>query len=192
MYLDSIKLLVDNNQDLMIGYHNLAHTAANNTSLAPDETEFYVPGTAAFDSAFNYITTHISYADGGTRFYDKSALYHLQGEYKFTPKFIKITVGGNIRLYKPNSRGTIFSDTTGKKLSNLEYGIYTGAEKKLLKDKLKLSFTARLDKNQNFNFLISPAASVVYTVKKNTFRFSFSSAIRNPTLGDQYLYYNVG
>src|SRR5690606_7964107 len=48
-------------------------------------------------------------------------------------------------------------------------------------------------KNQNFPFLFSPAVSVVYTPHKDhTIRFSFSSAIRNPTLADQYLNYNVG
>jgi outer membrane receptor protein involved in Fe transport len=41
--------------------------------------------------------------------------------------------------------------------------------------------------------LFSPAASLIYLRNpKNTWRFSFSSAIRNPTLADQYLYYNVG
>jgi len=50
-----------------------------------------------------------------------------------------------------------------------------------------------VDKNQNFDFLASPALSAVYLPnKEHTFRFSFSSAVRNPTLADQYLYYNVG
>ena len=35
--------------------------------------------------------------------------------------------------------------------------------------------------------------SFVYTPRQDrTFRLSFSSAVRNPTLADQYLYYNVG
>ena len=38
-----------------------------------------------------------------------------------------------------------------------------------------------------------PAASLVYKFDINTIlRFSFSSATRNPTLQDQYLYYNTG
>lgn len=60
-------------------------------------------------------------------------------------------------------------------------------------DKLRFSLTARVDKNENFNYLFSPAASVVYVPDKNHLvRTSFSSAIRNPTLTDQYLYYQVG
>ena len=50
-----------------------------------------------------------------------------------------------------------------------------------------------MDKNQNFDLLVSPALSLVYDADElNTIRFSISSAIRNPTLQDQYLYYNVG
>jgi outer membrane receptor protein involved in Fe transport len=68
-----------------------------------------------------------------------------------------------------------------------------GLEKKLIHDKLKLNLTTRLDKNQNFHFVVSPAASAVYNLNKNNIvRLSFSSAVRNPTLSDQYLYYNVG
>jgi outer membrane receptor for ferrienterochelin and colicin len=51
----------------------------------------------------------------------------------------------------------------------------------------------RLDKNQNFRYVVSPAASLVYKPsEKHILRTSFSSALRNPTLADQYLYYNVG
>ncbi len=56
-----------------------------------------------------------------------------------------------------------------------------------------MNVTARVDKNENFDFVVSPAASAVYTYKKdNVIRLSFSSAIRNPTIADQYLYFNVG
>jgi iron complex outermembrane receptor protein len=165
-------------------WHSYARGYADNTRL--------VPGTQAFKDAFNDITSK-PLEQGGSRLIDKSALYHIHGEYKFTPKVMDITVGGNYRLYTPKSEGTVFSDTGNVKITNYEFGFYTGLEKKLMEDKLKLNLTARVDKNQNFNFIVSPAASAVYSInKKNIFRFSFSSAIRNPTLADQYLYYNVG
>ena len=44
----------------------------------------------AFDTAFAGITSRKSHSEGGSRFYDKSALYHAQGEYKFTPAFMDI------------------------------------------------------------------------------------------------------
>lgn len=103
-----------------------------------------------------------------------------------------VTVGGNFRYYLPNSRGNIFSDTANTRITNSEFGLYTGVERTVLAEKLKLTATLRVDKNINFPFVFSPAASAVYSFNpENILRFSFSSAMRNPTLQDQYLYYNV-
>jgi iron complex outermembrane receptor protein len=50
-----------------------------------------------------------------------------------------------------------------------------------------------MDKNQNFDPQFSPALSLVYAPRTDrTYRLSFSSAVRNPTLTDQYFHYNVG
>ncbi len=50
-----------------------------------------------------------------------------------------------------------------------------------------------MDKNENFDYLFSPAASFVYSPNTNHYlRTSFSSGVRNPTLTDQYLNLNVG
>ncbi len=172
------------NSDKLTLWHSYARAYADNTRL--------VPGTDAFNTAFKEITSK-PITEGGTKLIDKSALYHVHGEYKFTPKIINITVGGNGRLYTPKSKGTVFSDTGNVKITNYEVGAYTGVEKKILAEKLKLNAAIRVDKNQNFNFVVSPAASAVYNLNKNNIiRLSFSSAIRNPTLADQYLYYNVG
>ena len=150
------------------------------------------PGTDLYDSTFNEIRGRL-FTDGGTRFFDESALYHLQGQYIFTPSFGKITLGGNGRLYRPNSQGTILNDTGDVIITNYEGGIYGGIEKRWLMDRMIANVTTRLDKNQNFDFLVSPAASFIYKYRTNhVFRASFSSAIRNPTLADQYLLYDVG
>ena len=152
----------------------------------------FLPGTAKFDSVFQNITTSL-FTENGTRFFDQSALYHAQGEYIFTPSFGKITVGANGRLYRPNSRGTILKDTGDVTITNYEGGVYGGVEKRWLMDRVIANVTTRLDKNQNFDFLVSPATSLIYKYRTNhVFRTSFSSAIRNPTLADQYLYYDVG
>lgn len=173
-------------------WHDETRRNADQQTSNIDEAPFYEPGTARFDSLFNVVTS-TKLNEGGSRFFDKSALYHVQGEYKFTPDFADITLGGNYRIYTPNSEGTIFSDTAGRTITNQEVGFYSGIEKKLLEEKLKLSATVRLDKNVNFKPLVSPAISAVYKLNDNhTFRLSFSSAIRNPTLADQYLYFNVG
>lgn len=151
-----------------------------------------LPGTVGFDTTFADITSRL-FTEGGTRFFDQSALYHLQGQYVFTPKFGKITIGGNGRLYRPDSRGTILEDTGSVVIRNAEAGIYAGIEKRWRLDRIIANITTRVDKNQNFDFLVSPAASFIYKHRPNhVFRTSFSSAIRNPTLADQYLFYDVG
>jgi len=88
--------------------------------------------------------------------------------------------------------GTSLSDTTSG-ISNNEFGVYYGASRKFAQDKLIANGTIRMDKNQNFDAVFSPALSLVYQPKpKHYLRASFSSALRNPTLSDQYLYLNVG
>ncbi|MFZ2897869.1 MAG: TonB-dependent receptor [Saprospiraceae bacterium] len=180
-------------RDSLSYWHGLAENRANQGGGG--KPPFLQVGTPEFQAAFDEITSAKSNSEeGGTRFYDKSALYHVQGEYRFTPSFIdEIVVGGNSRLYTPISDGTIFSDTAGIRITNLEFGMYTGLQHKLANERLTVNGTLRVDKNQNFQWLVSPAASLVYKPKAgNYLRLSFSSAIRNPTLTDQYLLLNVG
>ena len=185
--------VINSNQDSLARWHNEIQGLVNGATIF-NPNEFLEPGSPEFEEAFNRITSSLPTDEQrGTRFFDESKLFHVHGEYKFTPKVMDITVGANYRKYSPDSRGTIFSDTSGVKITNSEFGVYTGLEKKLLDQKLKLNATLRIDKNENFNLLMSPAASVVYSPdKKNIFRASFSSAIRNPTLSDQYLLFDVG
>ena len=174
------------NTDLIIATHETARSWADNQS------NVLVPGTQAFEDAFNDITSKISYLEGGTGFYDKSALNHIHSEYQFKTDNSKIKLGANFRQYQPDSKGSIFMDTASS-ITNNEFGIYTGAEINFLGEVLKLNTTIRADKNENFDLNFSPAASIVYKPNKNdVLRLSFGSAIRNPTLSDQYLYYNVG
>lgn len=173
--------------------------ASTDLNVTSSQQPYFQPGTARFDSLFNQITSTLP-SQGGTMFFDKSALYHAQAEKKFVWEEDKLVwiIGANFRQYRPNSAGSIFSDTllTGtdsayRVITNSEFGIYSGVEKQF--GQFKVSGTVRMDKNQNFPYVFSPAASVVYTPsEKHVFRLSLSSALRNPTLADQYLYYNVG
>lgn len=176
--------------DPVRAYANSGQTSAGTFN---DYNDRVIPGTAAFEAAFKDITTRL-FSEGGTRFYDRSKLWHTQGERRFKVERYTFTAGGSFRYYMPDSRGNIFSDTSGTTITNSEFGIYVGAERRVLKsEKLKLTATARVDKNVNFPFVFSPAASAVYSFNpENILRLSFSSAIRNPTLQDQYLFYNVG
>lgn len=183
-------------------WHQNVLDAVNSISFDTPE-----PGTPEYEALKKSVTSK-TFAEGGSKFYDKSALYHIMGEYQFHPSWGDIRIGGNFRQYRPNSRGNIFdelvltsrlengvfvTDTTIRTIINSEYGFYSGIDKKFKGETFKLSATLRVDKNQNFDFNVSPAASLVYNInEKNTLRFSLSSAIRNPTLQDQYLRYDVG
>ncbi len=198
------------NQSNLTEWHQKAEAYSNQKSENPTviSTDFFQPGTPRFQQEFDRIRAAKSGRDGGTRFFDKSGLYHLHGEYRFKPKWLSYwVVGGNGRIYRPYSEGTIFSDTLRftrnaqgvaidseyTRITNTEFGAYTGIEKKFIDNKLIFNATIRVDKNQNFNLLATPALSLVYNPNKTDYlRVSFSSAIRNPTLTDQYLNLNVG
>ncbi len=186
--------LVEYNDSLTV-WHSLAEAYANtkNIHIEDDIHDFLYPGTVEFEEAFDDITSRYNNEENGTRFYDKSALYHVHGEYTFNPSFIsEIKVGGNYRLYAPKSNGTIFNDSVTA-IRNSEFGFYAGVQEKFIDNKLTATATLRVDKNQNMRWIQTPAASLVYRAKENTyFRVSFSSALRNPTLSDQYLNLNVG
>ncbi len=187
--------------DSLFLYHDIVkNILEENLRDYPETLPRFEPGTARFDSAFDAITSRLSSEPGGTRFFDKSALGHIHGEYMFndlvsgraTLTDLDLRLGANYRMYVPNSKGTVLQDTAGRDISTYEYGVYGGGTATLV-DNWKLSASVRLDKNKNFDYLISPAASIVYNPNETTtLRASFSSAIRNPTLADQFLFYNVG
>ncbi|MEO1628755.1 MAG: TonB-dependent receptor, partial [Bacteroidota bacterium] len=184
----------------LFGFHAQAQDAANLGVAINGTVDFFEPGTQRFEDAFNDIISRNAFSEGGTRFFDRSSLIHSHGEYRFNDLHsegssitdLDLLVGANTRLYMPNSDGSILLDTMGRNINTFEFGVYGGGSIEF-DNQWKLSGSIRMDKNQNFDLLLSPAASLVYTpTENNVFRFSFSSAIRNPTLADQYLFYNVG
>jgi hypothetical protein len=179
--------------DTLSKYHSLAREKANGISL--NGKGILIPGTLSFDSAFRYITSRTN-REGGSRFFDQSALYHFAGGYQFKIGGIDFNSGANFRLYTPYSKGTIFLDTLdNQRIYNKEFGGYLGAEYKFNfenKSSLKITATNRIDKNQNFDYLFSQALTALFVKKEHVVRFSLSTALRNPTLTDQYINLNVG
>lgn len=184
-------------QELLPSYHEMAREFAQGRNDF-GQNPYYEVGTDRFQMAFDSITGNLV-NNGGTKFFDRSALYHIHGEKQLKNVWqpnadsrLDLTVGGNYRLFTPNSKGTILLDTAGRNIDTWEFGLYSGGTLNL-NNKYRISASLRADKNQNFDLLFSPAASFVYTPsERTTLRASFSSAIRNPTLNDQYLFYNVG
>ena len=196
---DEISAWYDDNAGNLSEWHsqveqwtNAGYAGLNDVSENP--VGYLQPGSAAFDAAFNQlVSAKNNEGEGGTRFFDQSSLSHAHGEYIFKPRGLEeIRVGGNFRRYTPYSDGTIFSDTT-EKIVNQEMGFYSGVKKRFLEDRMIVTGTVRADKNQNFKWVVSPAASLVFSPReKDYLRMSFSSALRNPTLADQYLFLDVG
>ncbi|TVR38300.1 MAG: TonB-dependent receptor [Cryomorphaceae bacterium] len=212
-FVPEVESWLQSNPELLQQWHDETRKNAD-TQASGNQSARLEPGTPEFQERFDDITSR-TFTEGGSRFFDRSALYHIHGEYKWEPKMWDVNwgtviAGANGRLYTPNTRGTIFSDTlqytrevidgevvktdsSYRRITNAEYGIYVGYEKKFMEDQLKLNLSGRMDHNENFDPVFSPAASLVYTPNINhNFRFSFSSAVRNPTLADQYLFYDVG
>jgi len=208
---------IADNQDFLRAQHQITRDFANNEiRFGTVGKPFLVPGTPEFEAARDSITS-LTHLEGGTGFFDKSKLFHVHGEYHFNPTFVDdITVGANARQYRPLSNRTIFEeeliigtrldinpetndttvinvDTTFQRITNFEFGVYGGFEKKVYDDRIKINGTVRMDKNENIDYVFSPAISAVFKYNPDhIIRFAFASAIRNPTLTDQYLFYNVG
>ena len=190
---EAINAVINANQDSMNVWHAQASAFANSAYSNTEMLDYFEPGTQRFDSLMTDITTKTSFLEGGSRIVDKSALYHLHAEKIYNTEFGKITFGGNGRIYNPQSGGSLFSDTNGRIIVNKEFGLYAGIEKQFADEKWILKASMRVDKNQNFDFLPSPAASIIWQPsKKHSIRTTLTSAIRNPTLLNQYMYYNVG
>lgn len=192
VYNDDLETWVNENPDDMNNWHSDSREFAENAAVL-SENPFYHPGTERYDSLLLDVTSRL-FTEGGSRFYDKSALYNLDGQYLFSLwEDFNFTAGANSRLYTPDSKGTIFSDTAGTKITNWNVGAYFGLNYKLLSNRLILDGTIRIDKNQNFDPVYSPAVSAVFSPKPDhTFRLTYTTAVRNPTMADQYLYYDVG
>ncbi|RBW59664.1 hypothetical protein DS884_07985 [Tenacibaculum sp. E3R01] len=155
------------------------------------------PGTTAFNSAFNKITTTLITEEGGSAIYDKSSYQHLEGNYNFRSllnDWADVQVGGSFREYNPESKGTIFNDKD-EAISVQEYGVYTQVQKKLMDERLKLTASLRYDKSENFKGNVSPRFAVNYSLgqdKDHILRASFQTGFRNPTIQEQYLFLNTG
>ncbi|MCX8112855.1 MAG: TonB-dependent receptor [Bacteroidia bacterium] len=102
-----------------------------------------------------------------------------------------------------------------RRITLYEWGAFAHLESRWLKeDRLRIGLALRADVQQNYvrernilqrfslekmrralreNFIYSPALTATYDLKRfHTLRIAYTSALRYPTLQDQYLYYNVG
>src|SRR4029079_5537129 len=119
-----------------------------------------VAGSQQFNDLFNQVRK--TPIPNGGLFLEKSQLWMTEGQYNFSNaiKFAEFIVGANWKKYVLNSEGTLFIDTLNPITIN-EYGAYAQASKKLLNDRLTLSFSGRFDKNEDFKTRFTPRATAL-------------------------------
>ncbi|HTQ27146.1 MAG TPA: TonB-dependent receptor [Puia sp.] len=169
-----------------------SQTQAYNAARAYADQGRPAPGSAQFNQIFDSVRS-MPIPKGGL-FLDRTSLYHLEGQYNLTDvvKFAEVIVGASWRMYRLNSEGTLFADSTGPINTN-EYGAYVQISKRFLDDKLKLTASGRYDKNQNFDGKFTPRVSAVFTVAKDqNIRASYQNAYRFPTNQNQWINLNTG
>ncbi|MCS7162413.1 MAG: hypothetical protein NZ958_03680 [Bacteroidia bacterium] len=154
------------------------------------------PGTEDFRRRLREVTDRANFAQGGAAFYDRSALYHLEGQYDFTPylQWIQVLIGGNYRYFLMNSKGTIFADTAAP-IRVDEYGIFLQATKPLWVDRLRLQGSLRYDKNRNFRGNLTSRLAFLMAIdpkKRHIVRAAYQVGFRMPTLQAQYIDLEVG
>lgn len=168
-----------------------AHSVARQVA----QTGALVPGTPAFKTAFDKVTSDPNVLTGA-KFQDETKLYHVDANYNLRDLIdvAEVQLGGSWRQYSLNSAGTIFTDADGP-INYDEYGAYMQMQKKFVDDRLKFTGSIRYDKAQNFDGNVSPRVSLSYSLgegKMRNLRASFQTGFRNPTTQDQYIGLDVG
>ncbi|MEJ7768468.1 MAG: TonB-dependent receptor [Chitinophagaceae bacterium] len=167
---------------------NLTDPQAHAFARASADSGRFLPGSTAFKAAFN-TAANTSISKGGAKFEDATDLYNFEGQYNLSDKIkvVDVLVGASYKLYRLNSRGTIFVDTTGS-INIGEFGSYVQVQKWLLNNVLKLTGSVRYDKSKNFDGRFTPrATALIKLAENNNIRLSYQSAYRFPSTQDQYI-----
>ena len=176
---------------LIPGMPAMDDAAAHKLARQVAQTGALVPGTQAFNDAFNKVIKNPDITSGGAKFVDDTKIYHVDANYNFKNiiEVADIQIGGSWRQYSLNSSGTIFTDY-GSPINYSEFGAYLQLQKKLADDRLKFTGSVRYDKAKLFDGNFSPRLSLLYTAgenKNHIFRVSYQTGFRNPTTQDLYI-----
>lgn len=155
------------------------------------------PGDPNFQRVMDEINSGYIRINQQAGFYDRSSFYHHEAQYDFshlTERWVDVLVGGNLRLFRINTRGTLFSDYDGAFLVH-EYGGFIQLNRWLFDRRLRLMGSLRYDKSQYFQGRFTPRAAILYTVGKkrqHSLRASYQTGFRIPTLQDQFIALDIG
>ncbi len=155
------------------------------------------PGTPEFRQVFEEINSSYYRTQGGAGFYDRSSFYHSEIQYdfsKYTGRFADLLVGGNLRLYRINTKGTLFVDFEGPFWMH-EYGAFAQANRWLWNRRIRLLGSIRYDKGQYMPGRFTPRLATLFfwgKERQNTVRLSYQTGFRMPTLQDQLIALDIG
>lgn len=168
-----------------------------NAGMAMTTDAWLKPGTDAFNTAFDKITTSRNRLTGGSMFTPHSMLQHVDAQFDFKLSIVRFNAGASFRYYMPKSEGNHFMDTLigNNQYANIsfyELGGFLQASSEFFKKHLKCIASIRIDKSENFEFQFSPRLGFIFSIKNHNIRLFAQSAFRNPTLNDQYFNMNNG
>jgi iron complex outermembrane recepter protein len=162
----------------------------------PAKPAIPIPGTDEFYELWNPIAG-TSVTEGGAKVIDQSKMWHIEGMYNLSRKIkvFELLVGVSHRIFIIDSQGTIFADEPGEPILVNQFGAYTQMSKGIWADRLKLTLSARYDKNEYFKGQFTPRFSSVYALnskKENFLRASYQTAYRFPSISDQWVDFDIG
>ncbi len=165
------------------------------TILDPSKPAFPLPGSDAFEQAFNKVTNQV--IPDGTLVIDKTSMSNAEALYNFKNhiKAFELIVGGQFRHYRINTEGTTFFDEPGSPVKTWWWGTFAQIGKSAFKERLKITASARYDKHQKFDGILTPRFSAVYALdqdRKHSIRASVQRAFRYPSVTDMFVDLNVG
>jgi iron complex outermembrane receptor protein len=155
------------------------------------------PGTPEFQQAFDEINRNYYRIQGGAGFYDRSSFYHGELQYdfsKYTGRIADLLIGGNLRLYRINTKGTLFVDFEGPFWMH-EYGGFMQANRWLWNRRIRLLGSIRYDKSQYMPGRFTPRLATLFfwgKERQNSVRLSYQTGFRFPTLQDQFIALDIG
>lgn len=146
-------------------------------------------GSNQFKQIFDQVRSK-PLSKGGGLFLDKTDLYNFEGQYNLssiTSSVADVLVGANFKKYVLNSEGTLFADSAGK-ISIDEVGAYLQASRSFMDNRVKLTFSGRYDKNENFAGRFTPRLTGLFKVAENhNIRLSYQTAYRFPSTQQQWI-----
>lgn len=144
----------------------------------------------------------------GSRLAENSSLWHGEAIYDFGETMVTdpswtLQLGASYRQYNVNSGGAFFNDNrleANTEAGNAvgyegnipvtETGIFGQIAKKMMDDRLNLSFVGRINGHSNYDVNFTPQLSAVFSPdanKNHNIRASFTTGVRNPGLQEQYI-----